>query len=372
MGAPSARFLAVLLAAAGLLAGCVAPSAAPDRTDAPAAPPSVAGTTPAPASSSASSPATGPAPSAPAGGAVHFTAAGDFGSSRAAAAVLAKTAALKPDFALVVGDLSYGEAGGERDWCSFVTAAVGHGFPFELVSGNHESDGENGSIEEFVKCLPNRLPGLVGIYGRQWYVDVPRDNPVLRLVMISPGLDYPGSSDTDYAPGSRQYRWTADTIDSARAAGIPWVVVGTHLPCYSMGKYDCEMGQDMADLLVQKKVDLVLNGHEHLYQRTYQLGPGPGCAGLVAGTADTACIRDKSGTYEAGAGTVFATVGTGGKDLRDIDLQDEEAPYFAAWSAANADPAHGLLDVRATRTELSARFVPATGSFSDAFTLTRH
>ena len=48
-----------------------------------------------------------------------------------------------------------------------VTAGIGAGFPFELLSGNHESNGENGNINDFSACLPNQLPGLVGTYGRQ-------------------------------------------------------------------------------------------------------------------------------------------------------------------------------------------------------------
>ncbi|NKX49706.1 phosphohydrolase [Arthrobacter deserti] len=346
-----------------MLGGCAAPRApaAPDGTP----PPTSAAAPSAPASSAAAD------PGSPKAASVHFTAAGDFSASPEAAAVLAATARLRPDLGLALGDLSYGQPGGERDWCGFVTNAVGAGFPFQLLAGNHESDGGNGSIDEFVRCLPNRLPGLVGTYGRQWYVDVPRKDPVLRLVMISPGLEFADTGATDYEAGSAGYRWTAQAIDSARDADIPWVVVGAHKPCHSIGRYGCDLGEDLANLLVQKKVDLVLHGHEHLYQRTHQLGPGPDCPWLAAGTASQACIRDKSGSYRAGAGTVFATVGTGGKELRGVNPQDPDAPYFAAYSGANANPAYGLLDVRVTRTGLPARFVPADGGFRDAFTLSR-
>ena len=41
------------------------------------------------------------------------------------------------------------------------------GYPFELLSGNHESNGQNGNINDFSACLPNQLPGVVGTYGRQ-------------------------------------------------------------------------------------------------------------------------------------------------------------------------------------------------------------
>ncbi|MCG2624382.1 metallophosphoesterase [Arthrobacter sp. I2-34] len=345
-------FCAAVLAGALVLSGCSPPTELPQ-----------AGT-----SIPSAAPATKPAD----GTSVHFTAAGDFGANEHTKAVLAETARLQPDLSLALGDFSYGETASERDWCRLVTDAVGPEHPFELISGNHESDGADGDIAEFVRCLPNRLPGLVGTYGRQWYVDVPQQDPVLRLIMISPGLQFPDSSDTDYTAGSPQYRWTAEAIDSARSAGIPWVVVGAHKPCHSLGRYGCGLGQDMTNLLVQKKVDLVLHGHEHFYQRTVQLGLGPGCPSLAAGAALNACIRDKSGPFDAGAGTVFATVGTGGKELRNLNLQDPEAPYFAAYSAENVEPTYGVLDVHVTRTALSAAFVPAAGNgFRDQFTLRR-
>ena len=45
-----------------------------------------------------------------------------------------------------------------------------------------------------------------------------------------------------------------------------------------------------------------------------------------------------------GAGTVFATVGTGGVELRDVNAADTEAPYFAASSGLNANPTCGVAE----------------------------
>ncbi|MGY1741710.1 MULTISPECIES: metallophosphoesterase [unclassified Blastococcus] len=95
-------------------------------------------------------------------GVVHVTAAGDFGASGNTRAVLAGMAAQQPDLALALGDLSYGLTGQEQSWCDLVTSSLGAGFPFELLAGNHESNGQNGNINDFSACLPNQLPGLVG------------------------------------------------------------------------------------------------------------------------------------------------------------------------------------------------------------------
>ncbi|GAB4070821.1 hypothetical protein GCM10028777_37230 [Angustibacter speluncae] len=302
-------------------------------------------------------------------GSFHLTAAGDLSSTTNTAATLTKVADIAPDAHLALGDLSYGATGAEQQWCDFVTQRVGAGFPFELLAGNHESNGQNGNINDFSACLPNQLPGVVGTYGRQYYVDVPQGAPVARVLMISPGLTYPAGLQ-GYAAGSAEYAWTAAAIDGARSAGIPWVVVGAHMPCQSMGEYSCPMGADLMNLLVSKRVDLVLSGHEHLYQRSKQLAHRAGCATVQVGGYDADCVVDDDAALVKGAGAVFATVGTGGVPLRSVHLDDTEAGYFAAWSGVGASPSYGVLDLDLQPTSLTARFVAATGTYSDAFTIT--
>jgi PKD repeat protein len=301
-------------------------------------------------------------------GVVHFTAAGDYAARAETRTVLQAIADRDPDLNLALGDLSYGVTGQEQAWCDLVTSHLGAGFPFQLLSGNHESNGQNGNINDFSACLPNQLPGLVGTYGRQWYVDVPEQDPLVRFVMISPALPYPDGTH-QYTPGTARYDWTVAAIDGARAAGVPWVVVGIHKPCLSMGQYGCEIGQDLHDMLLTKKVDLVLHGHEHLYQRSKQLGLSAACPGVVPGTVNRACIVDSGSALVKGAGTVLATVGTGGVPLRDVAAADTEAEYFAASSGLNSAPSFGALDVRVTATSLSAAFLRGTGTFADAFTI---
>lgn len=303
-------------------------------------------------------------------GVVHFGVAGDFGASTTTRSVLSAMDDQDPDLAVAVGDLSYGVTGAEQQWCDLVTSEVGAGFPFELLAGNHESNGQNGNINDFSACLPNQLPGLVGTYGRQYYVDVPQVDPLVRFVMISPNLGFPDGQ-WNYPAGSARYDWTAAAIDGARSLSIPWVVVGMHKPCHSVGQYGCDIGSDIVQLMLSKKVDLVLHGHEHIYQRTHQLGLRTGCTGIAPNAFDADCVADADAAMSQGAGTVFATVGTGGQVLRDVNAADSEAGYFAAFQGANRTPSHGFLDVRATADALSASFVRANGSFADAFTISR-
>ena len=329
--------------------------------------------TPSPSETSGPSPSGSSGPSSPQpgpGGTVHFTAQGDIGVGSGAKKVLDAIAELKPQLNLALGDYSY-KSGIEEQFCGMVTGKLGTELPYQLVTGNHESDGHEGDIENFVRCLPNKLPGLQGEYGTQWYADVPEKNPVVRFVLVSPGIDF-RNGPLDYSKGSERWRWTTDAIDSAKSQGIPWTVVGMHVPCLSVGRYDCQAGEEFTNMLIEKKVDLVLSGHDHVYQRTYQLGTGAGCPGLQAAAFARSCLADSDSSMVQGHGTVFATVGTGGVGLYDIDSKDPEMGYFATASGKNRNAAFGTLDVKATQQELNARFVAAKGySLTDSFTIRR-
>ena len=310
------------------------------------------------------------ATAAPTPDSVHFTAAGDYNSTANTSAVLNAIAGSGSDLNIALGDMSYGVTGAEQAWCDFVTSRVGSGFPFELISGNHESNGQNGNINDFSACLPNQLPGAVGTYGRQYYVDVPQEDPLVRFVMISPNLPFSDGT-WNYTAGSARYNWTAAAIDGARASDVPWVVVSMHKPCLSMGEYACEPGADITNLLVQKKVDVVLTGHEHIYQRTKQLGLKSGCTSLTIGSYNSSCVVDSDNNLAAGAGTVFVTTGTGGVTQRDVNAADPEAAYFAAAAGANSNQTFGFSDFVVNRESMSVRFLRAAGgTFADLFTLT--
>lgn len=301
---------------------------------------------------------------------VTFSAAGDYGRTPATTRTLRLVDRVGGRFHVALGDLSYSDAT-ERQWCRYVKRHLGKRYPVQLLAGNHESSGRDGHINAFARCLPSRMPGMTGRYARQYYFDVPAANPVVRVVAISPGLRYRSRTWT-YERGTPRYRWTARAIDSSRRAGIEWVVVAMHNPCLSMGRYGCAAGADLTNLLVKKRVDLVLTGHEHLYQRTKQITTGPGCRRVPASRFDPDCVASASSVLSAGRGTVFVTAGTGGTTLRHVRLRDRQRGYFAAWSGTNVEPRHGIVTVSANPNRLNARFVGSTkGSFTDAVTIVR-
>lgn len=358
---------AALLTLTMMLAGCV--PGPPEPTPSP--------TQPTPSTTQPSVPPTQPGPDPtfipppPSGESVHFTAQGDMGVGAGARKVLDVIAGLNPQLNLALGDFSY-KAGLEQEFCDMVTGKLGTDFPYQLITGNHESNGEDGDIDKFIRCLPNKLPGLQGEYGVQWRVDVPERNPVVRFIMVSPGIDFKDGRPLDYSKGSERWRWTADAIDQARAQGIPWTVVGMHVQCFSVGEKSCQAGKDFTNMLIEKKVDLVLSGHDHIYQRSHQVELGGSCSELVPTKFSAMCLKDRDNNMAQGSGTVFVTVGVGGVGLYNVKDNDSEAGYFATYSGKNRNPTLGTLDVTVSAKELTARFVPAAGySFTDTFALQR-
>jgi hypothetical protein len=294
-----------------------------------------------------------------------FGAAGDYGNGSNFQATVSQVASENLSFQLAIGDLSYTTA--EKSWCSTWKSEFNN---IVLESGNHES-GESaaGNINTYVQYCPYTLASpLTGIYGKQYYFDYPATYPTTRFILIAAGLE--GSFigfDTSYAPGHPGYTFVRNAIDDARNKGITWVIVGMHKVCLSMGPKSCEIGPDLMNLLISKRVDLVLQGHDHSYQRSKQLT----CA-TVNQPAAASCIANNgsTGIYAKGAGTVFLIQGIGGQRHYSINISDSEASYFAAWMGSNINPTWGFMKYTISPTQLSAQFIrSAGGTFTDSFTI---
>jgi hypothetical protein len=303
-----------------------------------------------------------------------FGVAGDFGANAVTTSVLNAVHASGVNAFFAIGDLSYSQVPSESAWCDFVKSSVGSSYPFELVAGNHEDNGPDGLVSNYAACLPDRL-GMRGDYPREYYVDYPAVNPLVRLVMISPKLTFPPSTSAwSYNQGTPHYNWTAATIDRARSAGIPWVVVGMHMYCPSLVNFPCATGTAIMNLLVNRKVDLYLQAHDHAYARTKQLALNGSCTAIPTTSFNAACVADgnASSAYTAGNGTVLATVGSGGRSINAEHPELPQGPFFQTYMGSNYNATYGFLKVDVSDTRLSAGFVGGSGgSFADSFTITK-
>lgn len=285
---------------------------------------------------------------------VDLAVVGDTGMDGNASAVLTGMARAKSS--LIVGDLSYADTPGiEAQYCSWVKARIPAGA--QVLPGNHEAQNGDGAFSAYASCLPD-LWSVSGSYAQgHWYAD----RGSMRLIGVSPQIALPSGTRT-YAAGTPELAQVAAWIDAAKAAGR-WVVVAMHMPCLTVGVHGCASSSALTDLLIQRRVDLVLSGHDHNYSRSHQL----------TGTAYAPVVADRDGAFSAGVGTVFATVGAGGHNPRTVA---SPLPAWAATASGTNSPggiAYGHLEITATATTLTARYVADAGnrSYGDAFAVTR-
>ena len=145
------------------------------------------------------------------------------------------------------------------------------------------------------------------------------------------------------------------------------MVVGLHYPCITVGaSHGCDSGEEVLNLLVAKNVDLVLTGHNHVYERSKQLRlNGSTCPALHEDAPDPDCITDhgQDDSYAKGRGTVLVTAGSFGRGLQGVDEADPDMPYFASVD----EDTFGLMTYVVDRHRIRAKFLPSTGRFTDSF-----
>lgn len=126
------------------------------------------------------------------------------------------------------------------------------------------------------------------------------------------------STEVPFALSSPQYDFVNNDLQKAsKDPKIKWIVVANHIPTYKTEQY--WNSKDFATqeqfqviyhpLFDEYKVDLVLQGHTHDYQRTYPLKYNP-----MEPKTPTITDRHKN-NYINPDGAVFLTIGTGGKGV---------------------------------------------------------
>ncbi|MFL6289900.1 MAG: hypothetical protein ACJ759_03300, partial [Thermoanaerobaculia bacterium] len=128
-------------------------------------------------------------------------------------------------------------------------------------------------------------------------------------------------------------------------------------------------GNTFMTMLLDKKVDVILQGHEHGYERSKQLSTVPQtCPVLVPNQFNQACEADSDDTLVKGAGTIIHVIGTGGRKLRTLNTMDLEYKYFAR----SDNTTYGFGKFIVTPTAVSFAFHPSSGgSLADSYTITK-
>jgi hypothetical protein len=289
----------------------------------------------------------------------RFATLGDFDANERTSNTLSAIAKQHTDFTLGLGDFSYGTVS-EIHWCGLVKEKLGRKYPFELIAGNHDLNFGHGEIQNFAKCLPNRIPGMVGAYTEQFYFDY-KDS--MRIIAISPNLTFNNGKTYNYRKGKSEYAWLNKAIDGARDKDMPWVTVAMHKNCISFGVKTCEIGSDLMNLLLKKKVNLILQGHEHAYLRSFQLALSDRCTRLKSESFNPGCVvrPPQKNRYLSTSGSLLVINGTGGKELREFNFDDPEKNYFADWHSTGSVPVNGPTIIKVHNHKLVIELIDSAG-----------
>jgi hypothetical protein len=271
--------------------------------------------------------------------------------------VLRQIAAAKPDFHILAGDIAYADPSGGGKPNRFVAhgAQLPSGFdkfnpyvwdvyfgsielsaaqtPWMFATGNHDMEATYGTH------------GYAGHLAR---LDFPGNGPagcpsaysftygnVAVLSLDANDVTYEIRANTGYSGGA-QTSWVEQTLAGYRAdPDIDFIVCFFHHCAYSTTEAHASDGgvrDAWTGLFDRYQVDLVLQGHNHVYERTDPIRAG--AATKVAG--------DNSLVYPETDGTVYYTVGGGGRPryefqpgsretFRGYELPDTTVPDSYVW-----------------------------------------
>ena len=155
-----------------------------------------------------------------------------------------------------------------------------------------------------------------------------------------------------------------------------WTIVYFHHPPYSLGSHNSdteaeliEMRTNIVPILENYKVDLVLAGHSHSYERSMMIKGHFGVESTF--NSATMAVNAGSGIYPASytksspsfIGTVYAVCGVSGQ----LGLTSPGWPHNAMYSSTVAVYGSLVIDVLGDR--LDCKFLTYTGSTFDQFTI---
>jgi hypothetical protein len=224
----------------------------------------------------------------------NFVAAGDFGCSKNAKKTVSNMKDTKPELVLPLGDLSYDKTA--TCWLDLIS-------PFndklKVTLGHHDVNDGGSKLNQYKETfgLDDKL------YDSFDYRHV-------RFITMA--------TQSNFAKGSDQYRFIEKDLEKASEnEDIDWIVVTSYGPFYSSPSAhsgEKELRNLYHPLFEKYGVDLVLQAHNHNYQRTYPLTFNPDKSANP--TVTNGFTTGYKGNND---GIVFAIVGTGGESFYTLE-----------------------------------------------------
>jgi hypothetical protein len=248
-----------------------------------------------------------------------FTAFGDQGVTYDSLGNANLIKAQNPAFHLHAGDISYAEDDGDglitdsydpRVWDVFLNQVepVASSVPWQIAAGNHEMEtwyspnGYGGLMDRF--ALPGSTTYYSFVYGNVMVISLDA-NDISDEIPANNGYS-----------GGAQTTWLASQLKAARASSeIDFVVAYFHHCAYCTCAVHGSEGGVRANwtaLFDKYAVDLVINGHNHIYERTDPIKAGVGTTSAPIGSTITPATQ----------GTTYVTAGGGGESLYNFAAPD--------------------------------------------------
>jgi len=227
---------------------------------------------------------------------VNIAAVGDWSCSSQAQSTLNNIIQKTPEVVLALGDLSYKDS--PDCWLKLIS-------PIKSITkfsmGNHEED------EGSPSSLPTSYLDKFGL-GTSYYSFNYHNIHFLIL-----------NSEIAFNTNSPQYSFAKNDLAIASAdASVKWIIVGFHTPMYtSPTKHppNVSFRETYHPLFDKYDVDLVLQAHNHNYQRSYPVTFNN------AKSSEPLISSLQKNDYKDPAGEIYLIVGTAGKSLYSLNDQ---------------------------------------------------
>ncbi|GMF56117.1 unnamed protein product [Phytophthora fragariaefolia] len=305
----------------------------------------------------------------------------------------------KVDFVYHLGDISYADN-------DFLTAKNVFGFYYEqiynkfmnsmtnvmrqmaymVLVGNHEAECHSPTCL-LSKSKKDQL-GNYSAFNSRFRMPSPESGGALNMwysyeygsvhfTTLSSETDYPNAPSNAYFTNriygnfGDQLAWLEADLKAADAnrENVPWLIVGMHRPMYTIRSCDADgvpnndyearnVQEAFEELFIKYKVDLVLQGHVHTYERLYP-------------TANSSAIMDgvslDNRTYKNPHAPVYVITGTAGGPEGLFQYTDPPSPE---WLVLMDNKHFGITRLSVTPTNLTLTMIEsATGTIRDEFSI---
>ena len=349
--------------------------------------------------------------------AFRFVASGDMGAGTVEAKQIANGIfAAHPDFVTISGDIvyEYGLASEYKtkfwpiynaDKVDTVGVPLMRSVPFIAAVGNHDADTRD--LDKYPDALAYYLfwdQPLNGPVGKEGGAIVPllKGSESNKKAFLEGAAErYPRMTNYSFNYGNAHYTvldadtyvdWTNKELtdwvakDLADANGATWRFVIYHHPGFSsaIDHFEQQQMRLLAPVFEKGKVDVVLTGHVHNYQRTYPMFFEPDRKGtLLVGGKDSKTIRGRvvngkwtldkpfdGKTNTSPKGVIYIVTGAGGQELYNPE-QENDVDSWQKFTDKFISTIHSFTVIDVNGKKIIVRQLTAVGKELDKFEISK-